>query len=84
MKNVLFILCILTLTGCMENGYQETSFPKLPTDLKDCKFFALYNSNGTFLNVVRCPNSQTSTTYQTGKATQSVIVIDGVTYQMRK
>lgn len=73
-------LLILLLAGCT-NGYKTYSFPILPDDLKDCKFYRVDNEEGESLNIVRCPLSVTSTEYRQGKTRQTTVVIDGDTYQ---
>jgi hypothetical protein len=82
MKKVLIILAglfILGLTGC-DNKYSTMNFPIIPDELKDCKFYNVQNEKGQSVNVVRCPNSATSTTYQVGKTRSTTVVIDGVEY----
>ena len=69
----LIIIALLLLTGC-SNSYKELSFPVLPDGLKDCQFFLITNTSGYQLQVIRCPGSSVSTTYKTGKSTQSVLV----------
>ena len=63
MKKFLFI-AILAISGCSyEKQSQDISGNFiLNNDLKDCKISRLRSENGTFLHVVRCPNSQTTTT----------------------
>ena len=70
---------LVFLSGC-ENSYKETNFPTKPKDLEDCKFYMLSNVDGDYIRVVRCPNSQTSTTYREGKVTKTTVVIDGIEY----
>lgn len=67
---------------CMRKQLQVNGISCLPNELKDCKFFSITNSQGSYLRVVRCPNSQTSTTSTVSKNnTQTVVIIDGVKYE---
>lgn len=74
------VLLSLVLSACSDS-YNTMDFPVVPEELKDCKFFSVSNSSGSHLKVVRCPNSQTSTTYIEGKVTKTTVVIDGATYE---
>jgi hypothetical protein len=69
------ILIALLLTGC-EDSYKEVSFPIVPDGLKDCEFYKVSNSDGLYLYVARCPNSQTSVTYRAGKTTHSAVTVE--------
>ena len=66
---------IALLSGC-ENSYREADFPARPPELQDCKIYYLENETGNEITVVRCPNSDTSTTYKQGKVTDTTVVID--------
>jgi hypothetical protein len=79
----LILLTMIALAGC-ENGYREKSYPAIPPELKDCRFFYLSNSAGDSIQVARCPNSTTTTTYRSGKTTRSAVVIDGVEYVQKE
>ena len=57
-----------------------TNFTVVPEGLEDCKVFLWRSDSMDSLNVVRCPNSTTSTTYRVGKHSVTTVVIDGVTY----
>lgn len=80
MKKFAIVLVALALSGCFKNEYSNIKFPEIPEELSDCKFFDIANKDGYRLQVVRCPNSTTTTTYTSGKSQQSVTVIDGVEY----
>ena len=70
----------VVLAGCSPN-YNSLSMPVLPDELKDCKFYIVTDGIRE-LRVVRCPNSTTSTTYNSsGKTSRTDVVIDGVTYR---
>lgn len=83
MKSLITAAFVVVLTAC-SNGYEQLTYPVVPDELKDCKFYSISNSSGGNLRVVRCPNSQTSTTYSTGKTQTTSVVIDGVTYESVK
>lgn len=69
---------MFVLSACTPSA-NEVSYPVLPDELKDCKFFRV--DNGGFpIRVVRCPNSTTSATFQSGKTTKTTVVIDGKEY----
>lgn len=83
MKLLRVVLSVVILTGCgYEPSYTDDtkSFSVLPEGLKDCKIYYIKNSVGYSLSVVRCPNSQTSTTYSVGKSTATTVVIEGKKY----
>lgn len=74
-----FMCTSALLTGCTDKSTVEnTQNFILPEGLKDCKIFKL-NSGGaisTLMHVVRCPNSETTTTDSVGKTTQSVTLLE--------
>lgn len=69
-----YILIALVLAGCTTSA-QEVVPKAIPADLKDCKFYELYN-NGALWKIVRCPNSNTSVTYPVGKSTGSTATVE--------
>lgn len=83
MKALLVVLAAIVLTACSP-GYEEKHYSVLPNELKDCKFYNV-TDGGSTIKVVRCPNSQVTTTWttSTGKSsvTHTVVTIDGVQYQ---
>ena len=80
MKKLLIIASIaLAITGCTPSAKDISEQYTLPEELKDCTITYLQGKY-TYLNVVRCPNSTTSTTYPVCKTTQTTVVIDGETY----
>lgn len=80
MKKLLIIASIaLAITGCTPSAKDISEQYTLPEELSDCTITYLQGKY-TYLNVVRCPNSTTSTTYRVGKTTQTTVVIDGETY----
>lgn len=72
-----FICVVVLLAGCTKTASEHTSSYMLPSGLEDCKIFSLRSDTGTNLTVVRCPLSSTTTTYNTGKTTNSVSVVEG-------
>lgn len=80
MKFVILLSCIVIgIAGCERKYTDNTEQYPLPPEMSDCKIWYLQN-NGYGLTAVRCPNSTTTTTYQKGKSTETVIVVDGVEY----
>lgn len=75
------IVSSVVLVGCTDPGYKNVTsdYASLPEELKDCQFYRV-NDRTSMLRVVRCPNSTTSTTYQSGRQKRTSVVIDGVTY----
>jgi hypothetical protein len=82
-KTIIIVALALALAGC-SNGYKTTNFPVVPPELEDCKFFELTNEAGARIQVARCPNSITATTYKAGKSSASTVVIDGTTYEKKE
>lgn len=80
MKKLLTIAFIaIALSGCDPSARNISEQYAMPTELSDCTI-TLLQGKYNHLNVVRCPNSSTSTTYRVGKTTQTTVVIDGTTY----
>jgi hypothetical protein len=73
------VITVLTLglavlaAGC-EPSVSTPHFP-LPPELQDCNLFDLSDGN-TSITIARCPNSTTSTTYQSGKTRRTSVVVD--------
>ena len=86
MKRYIFIAAaMLMLAAC--DTQQAT---KLTVDLKqvrgleDCTYYKVDPGGTTpIINVIRCPNSTTSSAYTQGKARINTVVIDGVEYVQR-
>lgn len=80
MKRGLLVAISMLLVACGPYGKDVTAnFSAMPNELSDCKIYEI-SSKTYVLNVVRCPNSSTSTTYQQGKTSATVVVIDGAEY----
>lgn len=71
-------LIVVFLAACTPTA-KEVLPPVLPEGLKDCKFYELFDG-GSYMKVVRCPSSSTSTTYRQGKTNKNTVLIDGVEY----
>jgi hypothetical protein len=80
MKNLFILSLIVLLSGCEADYETKTDSYKLPPELADCSVYQLSDKVGSAMKVVRCPNATTSSTYRSGKATKSSVVIDGVEY----
>jgi len=75
----LVVATVALLTGC-EPSAKVRTYPVLPDELKDCKFFYLNGGDGVgSITVGRCPNS-TTTVQMNNKARTTTVVIDGKEY----
>ena len=78
----LFLVFLLVTVSACSPSYEEKSYPLLPDDLSDCKFYKISNGPFSTIKIVRCPNSITSTTWKQARDTSSdVVVIDGIQYR---
>nr|HAU5726746.1 hypothetical protein [Citrobacter freundii] len=78
MWKTIIALGVLFLTGCNPSYDNKEGSYTLPPEMRDC---SIYRLNGSMINrdlvVVRCPNSQTTTTSKVGRSSaQSVTVIN--------
>lgn len=84
MKTILMILAVISVAACKgPPDNPETRSYVLPKEMHDCSVFKV-DGNGPYLYVVRCPNSQTTTHYETGgkyKTQYNIVVIDGQEYR---
>lgn len=83
MKSLILIMISFVLVSCGEDSRvkNQTHRFSLNEELKDCKIYTLIseaNSIGAnrYLEVVRCPNSSTTTNYRNGKSNESVTVVE--------
>lgn len=77
---VFFLVVGALIVGCTPlNSIDSTSQVQLPPGLEDCKLYDVYGQNGNsrYLQVIRCPNSDTTTTYPSGKSHRTATVISG-------
>lgn len=65
---ILPALLALGLAACGEPHYKPLNQVALPPELADCKVFQVSDGMRD-INVVRCPNSDTSAMYKQGKQT---------------
>ncbi len=76
-KKILIAISITALAACTPSYTDETGkYTVLPEELKDCKIYEIYNGNGNRMNVMRCPNSTTTTKVPSGKTSRTAVVID--------
>lgn len=78
-KLILVIVSVLILTACDVESYNKeiTKVYTLPEGIKDCKVYYIQGDlTNNSLNVVRCPNSSTTTQWQAGKQQASATVAE--------
>jgi len=76
----LLAIFVVAMSGCAPSA-NAIHFPVMPAELADCKTYMLNAGDGSnLITVMRCPNSSTTTSYRSGKSTNSAVVIDGTTY----
>ncbi|QOI71567.1 hypothetical protein pEaSNUABM47_00083 [Erwinia phage pEa_SNUABM_47] len=75
MKKLLAVLVLaFTITGCDGSAEDRTGNYTLPSGLQDCQIYRLAADGiGKTLYVVRCPNSNTSTTFSSGKNNSTTV-----------
>ena len=73
-SKLIVLLSALLLTAC-EPSSREVTYSAMPEDLKDCKAYSISES-GSYVKVMRCPNSSTSLTYHEGKSIRHTSVIE--------
>lgn len=76
MKMIYLAGMLALLSACTPTGREDTSYTVMPQGLRDCKVYTITNDSGGRLYVVRCPNSDTSTTYKSGKVNKTVVSSD--------
>lgn len=81
MKKILSILILLfLLTSCEDKGVTSQKLtgdePTLPTELKGLKVYTVSTGDGSYVKVGILNNQAISTTYKSGKHSQSVILVD--------
>lgn len=77
MKYIILLLTVF-ICACTPNAQQKSyvSNSILPEGLKDCNFYEFVNSAGGVNKGYSCPNSTTTTTYTSGKATLYLVFIN--------
>lgn len=81
------VVCFLC--GCERTEtFETTSGYVMPKGLEDCQAYYLKSERQQNVTVIRCPNSQTATTYTVpqGKSRRTIsnVVIDGQEYELKK
>lgn len=81
MKKILTILILLlTLTSCEDKGVTRQRLmgneSNLPEEIKGLKVYSVSCGNGEWVKVGVLNNQAISTTYKSGKSTQSVILVN--------
>lgn len=72
MWKAVIVLGVIFLAGCNPSYEDKNSSYSLPPEMQDCKVYKLNgDAISTDIVVVRCPNSQTTTSYRYGKNSQS-------------
>jgi hypothetical protein len=74
-KLAIILAAAIVLAGCDPTYREPANFSVVPPELSDCKVYWI--SNGyEGLYVVRCPNSQTSATWRSGKIRRTSVTIE--------
>ena len=81
MKKILtFLFCIALLTSCEDKGVTKQWLSgdesTLPQELKGLKVYTVSTGDGNYVKVGILNNQAISTTYKSGKHSQSVILVD--------
>jgi hypothetical protein len=81
MKKILtFLILLLTLTSCEDKGVTRQTLTgdesNLPAELKGLKIYTVSTGSGNYVKVAVINNQAISTTYQSGKHQQSVILVN--------
>ncbi len=84
---VKFILAaaVLALAGCdTQQTMKRIVDLKQVRGLEDCTYYVVEPGGiNPTMYVIRCPNSTTSTAYQSGGNQMNTVIIDGVEYQRK-
>lgn len=75
-KGLLLFLAVIMLSGCEPESKDIGGNYTMPEGLEDCHVYRLDPGLGKILYVVRCPNSQTTTSYTENKNTTSNSVVE--------
>jgi hypothetical protein len=84
MKKILLALILaLTLLSCEDKGVTSQKLTgdesTLPTELKGLKVYTVSTGDGSYVKVGILNNQAISTTYQSGKHSQSIILLNNET-----
>ena len=73
-KTVGISFVAIVLSGCNPSYTDKSTSYLMPESMKDCKVYVLDgDASSKTLTVVRCPSSDTSTTYRVGKSSHRTI-----------
>lgn len=73
-KTVGISFVAIVLSGCNPSYTDKSTSYLMPEGMKDCKVYVLEgDASSKTLTVVRCPSSDTSTTYRVGKSSHRTI-----------
>ena len=75
----LILIAVLMLAACGDYApatKENSNKWLMPEGLADCKVYDMTSTQGAWMRVVRCPNSDTTTTVQSGKTTTVVTVTE--------
>ena len=79
-KILLALILLLTLTSCEDKGLTRQTLTgnesTLPVELKGLKVYTVSTGEGNYVKVAILNNQAISTTYQSGKHQQSVILVN--------
>jgi len=79
-KILLALILLLTLTSCEDKGITRQTLTgdesNLPQELKGLKVYTVSTGEGSYVKVAVLNNQAISTTYQSGKHQQSVILVN--------
>lgn len=84
-KLIVAAAALTTLAACdTQQAVKQTLDLKQVKGLEDCTYY-MVDPGGTasIMQVIRCPNSTTSSSYRVGKTRMSTVIIDGVEYVRR-
>lgn len=75
MKKMMILAAAALLTSCGTSYTDVTNHYVMPAGWEGCQVVTL-SSGGSNITAIRCPNSNTSTTYSVGKTKASSAVIE--------
>jgi hypothetical protein len=79
-KILLALILLLTLTSCEDKGLTRQTLTgnesNLPAELKGLKIYTVSTGSGNYVKVAVLNHQAISTTYQSGKHQQSVILVN--------
>lgn len=76
MGKAALLLVAFMLVGCEPETKESSRKFDIPPALSDCRFYDMNDTNVRRVLVVRCPHSDTSTSYRSGKSDYRTVTID--------